>query len=521
MFMKKILLYDTTLRDGTQCEGISLSLQDKIRIAQRLDQFGIHYIEGGWPGSNPKDLAFFKEIKKAGIRRARVAAFGSTRKAHMKVSEDPQIRALLEAETKTVTIFGKSWDFHVTEVFKISLKENLQMIYDSVHYLKSKKKEVIYDAEHFFDGFRANPEYALKTLQAAARAGADNLTLCETNGGRLPHEIRRAILRVKRSVKTPLGIHVHNDGELGVANSLQAVGEGVVLVQGTINGIGERCGNANLVSIIPNLQFKMNRQCLPPKKMKELTAVSHYVAEVCNMPLMVNQPFTGRAAFAHKGGVHINAMMKNSKTYEHMDPRTIGNHRRFLVSELGGKTNIMLKAKELQLNLEKESPETRKILSKIQQLESEGYQFEAAEASFELLVHREMGREKKFFETRDVRIRSEQIGDKDPNVTADVTVIVKGRQEPNTASGQGPVDALYQALRGALMKFYPVLAKIHLTDYKVRVVNSEGGTGAKVRVFIEFQDEEKTWTTVGVNQNIVEASWKALVDAIQYKLLKG
>ncbi len=519
--MKKVLLYDTTLRDGTQCEGISLSLQDKLRIAQRLDQFGVHYIEGGWPGSNPKDLAFFKEIKKAGIRKARVAAFGSTRKAHMKVSEDPQIRALLEAETKTVTIFGKSWDFHVTEVFKTSLKEHLQMIYDSVHYLKSKKKEVIYDAEHFFDGFRANPEYALKTLQAAARAGADNLSLCETNGGRLPHEIRHAILRVKRSVKTPLGIHVHNDGELGVANSLQAVGEGVVLVQGTINGIGERCGNANLVSIIPNLQFKMNRKCLPPNKMKELTAVSHYVAEICNMPLMVNQPFTGRAAFAHKGGVHINAMMKNSKTYEHMDPRLIGNHRRFLVSELGGKTNIMLKAKELQLNLEKESAETRTILTEIQRLESEGYQFEAAEASFELLVHSLVGHEKKFFETKDVVVSSERIGQDNPLVEADVTVLVKGKEESRTASGNGPVDALYKALRDALVKFYPVLQKIRLTDYKVRVVNSEGGTGAKVRVFIEFQDEKRTWTTVGVNENVIEASWKALVEAIQYKLLKG
>ena len=519
--MKKVLLYDTTLRDGTQCEGISLSLQDKIRIAQRLDKFGLHYIEGGWPGSNPKDLAFFKEIKKAGIRKARVAAFGSTRKAHMKVSEDPQIKALLEAETKTVTIFGKSWDFHVTEVFRISLKENLQMIYDSVHYLKSKKKEVIYDAEHFFDGFRANPEYALKTLQAAARAGADNLSLCETNGGRLPHEIRHAILRVKRSIKTPLGIHVHNDGELGVANSLQAVGEGVVLVQGTINGIGERCGNANLVSIIPNLQYKMNRQCLPPQKMKELTAVSHYVAEVCNMPLMVNQPFTGRAAFAHKGGVHINAMMKNSKTYEHMDPRLIGNHRRFLVSELGGKTNIMLKAKELQLDLAKESAETRTILTEIQRLESEGYQFEAAEASFELLVHSLMGREKKFFESKDVVVSSERIGQDNPLVEAEVTVLVKGKEQSRTASGNGPVDALYKALRDALVKFYPALEKIHLTDYKVRVVNSSGGTGAKVRVFIEFQDEKRTWTTVGVNENIIEASWKALVEAIQYKLLKG
>lgn len=519
--MKKVLLYDTTLRDGTQCEGISLSVHDKILIAKKLDDFGVHYIEGGWPGSNPKDMAFFKDVKKAGIRKAKVAAFGSTRRAHVKVSEDPQIKALLESDTKVVTIFGKSWDLHVTEVFKISLKENLQMIYDSVHYLKSKKKEVIYDAEHFFDGFCANPEYALKAIQAAARAGADNISLCETNGGRLPHEIRHAILRVKRAVKTPLGIHVHNDGELGVANSLQAVGEGVVLVQGTINGIGERCGNANLISIIPNLQFKMKRQCLPPKNMRELTAVSHYVAEICNMPLLVNQPFSGRAAFAHKGGVHINAMMKNQKTYEHMDPKLIGNHRRFLVSELGGKTNIMLKAKELDLDLQKESPETRKILTEIQKLESEGYQFEAAEASFELLVHRLMGREKKFFQTQDVEVASESIGEQNPKVEARVTAVVKKSAETQKASGDGPVDALFKALRGALVGFYPVVNEIRLTDYKVRVVNSEAGTAAKVRVFIEFQDKDKTWTTVGVNENIVEASWKALVEAIEFKLLKG
>lgn len=519
--MKQVLIYDTTLRDGTQCEGISLSVHDKILIAQRLDQFGVHYIEGGWPGSNPKDMAFFMEIKKAGIKKSKIAAFGSTRRAHVKVSEDPQIKALLEAGTKVVTIFGKSWDLHVTEVFKISLKENLQMIYDSVHYLKSKKREVIYDAEHFFDGFRANPEYAIKAIQAAARAGADNISLCETNGGRLPHEVRHAILRVKRSIKTPLGIHCHNDGELAVANSLQAVGEGIVLVQGTINGIGERCGNANLVSILPDLQFKMKRRCLPDKQMKQLASVSHYVAEICNMPLMVNQPFTGRAAFAHKGGVHINAMMKNQTTYEHMDPKLVGNHRRFLISELGGKTNIMLKAKELQLDLEKESPETRKILTTIQDLEKEGYQFEAAEASFELLVHRLTGREKKFFETHDVVVSSERIGEQDPTVEARVTATVKKKTQTKKASGDGPVDALFRALRDALVTFYPVVNEIRLTDYKVRVVNSEAGTAAKVRVFIEFQDKNKTWTTVGVNENIVEASWKALVEAIEYKLLKG
>ncbi|MBI3317238.1 MAG: citramalate synthase [Candidatus Omnitrophica bacterium] len=519
--MKRVLLYDTTLRDGTQMEGISLSLEDKLRIAKRLDQFGIHYIEGGWPGSNPKDLAFFKDIKKAGIRRSKIVAFGSTRRAHTRVSEDANVKALLEAGTKTVTLFGKSWDFHVTEVFRTSLKENLLMIEETVAYLKSKKLEVIYDAEHFFDGFKENPEYALKTLQRAARAGAHNITLCDTNGGSLPHEIRRAILRVKRSVKTPLGIHCHNDGELGVANSIQAVGEGCLLVQGTLNGYGERCGNANLVSIIPLLQIKMNRQCLPAKRLRELTQVSHYVAEVCNMPLVTNQPFTGRSAFAHKGGVHINAMMKNSKTYEHMDPCLIGNHRRFLVSELGGKTNIMLKAKELQLHIDKESPETRKILSEIQRLEHEGYQFEAAEASFELLVQRLMGKTKKFFEVQKVAVRAENIGGANPASIAEVKVAAKGKDHFTVAEGDGPVNALDRALREALRSSYPAIDEIHLTDYKVRVVNTEAGTAAKVRVFIEFQDKEKTWTTVGVHENIIEASWKALVEALEYKLLKG
>lgn len=519
--MKQVLLYDTTLRDGTQCEGISLSFHDKVLIAQKLDEFGMHYIEGGWPGSNPKDLAFFKEIRKAKIRNSKIVAFGSTRKPHTKPSEDAQVKALLEAQTKAVTIFGKSWDFHVTEVFRTSLKENLEMIYDTVDYLKSKKLEVIYDAEHFFDGFKANPEYAIKTLQQAARAGANNITLCDTNGGTLPHEIRHAILRVKRSVKVPLGIHCHNDAELAVANSIQAIGEGCVLVQGTMNGYGERCGNANLVSIIPVLQFKMKRQCLPTKKMQELTAVSHYVAEICNMPMGTNQPFTGRSAFAHKGGVHINAMIKNAKTYEHMDPRWVGNHRRYLVSELGGKTNIMLKAKELQLDLEKESPETRKILSEIQRLENDGYQFEAAEASFELLVQKLLGHRKQFFEVKKVAVRTEDIGDSKPTSIAEVKIVARGKEYLKAAEGDGPVNALDSALREALRLSYPEIDQIRLTDYKVRVVNSDAGTAAKVRVFIEFQDKDKTWTTVGVNENIIEASWKALVEAIEYKLLKG
>lgn len=520
--MKRVLLYDTTLRDGSQGEGISLSLRDKILIAERLDKFGVHYIEGGWPGSNPKDLAFFKEIKKSKIRHAKIAAFGSTRRAHSRVAEDSNIKSLLEAKTKVVTVFGKSWALHVTDVFRTSLKENLLMIYETVAYLKSKKVEVIYDAEHFFDGFKEDPEYAIKTLQQAAKAGADNLSLCDTNGGTLPHEIRRAIVRVKRSVKTPLGIHCHNDSELAVANSIQAVGEGCVLVQGTMNGYGERCGNANLVSIIPILQLKMENTFMPAKKLAELTQVSHYVAEICNMPLMNNQPFTGRSAFAHKGGVHINAMLKSARTYEHMNPIVVGNHRRFLVSELGGKSNVLLKAKELEIDLSKDSPETRKIHAEVQRLENEGYQFEAAEASFEILVRKLLGKHKPFFEVESVAVRTENIGDAQaPTTVAEVKIKAKGKDHFEVAEGDGPVNALDSALRKALNNSYPEIENIRLTDYKVRVVNSEAGTAAKVRVFIEFQDDHKTWTTVGVHENIIQASWKALAEALEYKLLKG
>ncbi|MBI2166860.1 MAG: citramalate synthase [Candidatus Omnitrophica bacterium] len=514
-----ILLYDTTLRDGAQGEGVSLAGPDKLLIAKRLDRFGIHYIEGGWPGSNPKDMAFFKEIRTAGIEQAKIVAFGSTRRANKKVQDDENVKSLLEAGTKVVTIFGKSWDFQVTEVFRVPLKENLEMIRETVSYLKDRGLEVIYDAEHFFDGFKANSEYALETLQAAAKAGADNLTLCDTNGGTLPDEIREAVRAVKQTVKTPLGIHCHNDCNLGVANSIAAVREGCVLVQGTFNGYGERCGNANLTSIIPVLQIKMKTSCLPPAKLAELAEVSHYVAEICNMPIESNQPFTGRSAFAHKGGVHIDAMKKNARTYEHIDPTLVGNHRRFLVSELGGKTNVLLKAKELGINLEKESPETRKILAEVQKLENEGYQFEAAEASFQLLIQRLLGREKKFFTVEAASVPNEKIGDNSSMASATVKVTVKGKTvEGREEKGDGPVDALYKALLHALKKFYPVLERIHLTDYKVRVVNSQAGTAAKVRVFIEFQDDRQSWTTVGVDKNIIEASWKALVEAIEFKL---
>ncbi|MBI4115131.1 MAG: citramalate synthase [Candidatus Omnitrophica bacterium] len=520
-----IYLYDTTLRDGAQGEGVSLSLKDKLLIAERLDKFGVHFIEGGWPGSNPKDMAFFKEIQNAGFKQAKIVAFGSTRRADKKVQEDSNVKSLIESGTKVVTIFGKSWDFQVTEVFKTTLEENLRMIRETVSYLKEKGLEVIYDAEHFFDGYKENPEYALKTLQEAAASGAANITLCDTNGGSLPTEIREAIRGVKKVVKVPLGIHCHNDSNLAVANSVAAVEEGALLVQGTVNGYGERCGNANLTSIIPILQLKMKKRCLPDEKLKELTEVSHYVAEICNMSMELNQPFTGRSAFAHKGGVHIDAMQKNVKTYEHMDPELIGNRRRFLTSELGGRTNLLVKARELNIDLRKDSPETKRILEKVQKLENEGYQFEAAEASFLLLVLRELGREKKFFEVERAMVPNEKIGDRSSVAKAIVKITVKtnGKKKAVQAKedkGDGPVDALYKALKKALQKFYPVINQIHLTDYKVRVVDSKAGTAAKVRVFVTFQDEKESWTTVGVNKNIIEASWQALIEAIEYKLVR-
>lgn len=517
----KIWLYDTTLRDGTQMEGISLSAHDKVIIAQRLDDFGMHYIEGGWPGSNPKDMAFFEEIRKVPIKNAKIAAFGSTRRANTPVHEDKQVQTLLAANTPVVTIFGKSWDLHVTDVFKTTLEENLKMISETVAYLKSKNKEVIYDAEHFFDGYKANPEYAMKSIKAAADAGADNISLCDTNGGTLPEEITKLIEVVRREIKTPLGIHCHNDSELGVANSLAALRGGAVLLQGTVNGIGERCGNANLVSVLANAQIKMGFDALPESKLKALTALSHYVAEVCNLNLSNNQPFTGRSAFAHKGGVHIDAMVKNQKTYEHLNPEQIGNTRHYLVSELGGRTNILLKSKELNLNLEKDAPETRKILDEVQKLENQGYQFEAAEASFEVLVKKILGTFKSFFEVKSVSVRSENIGGGNPKTIAEVKITSKGKDHFESSEGDGPVNALDQAFRKALIGSYPEIESIRLTDYKVRVVNSQAGTAAKVRVFIEFQDGDKTWTTVGVHENIIEASWKALVEAIEYKLLKS
>ena len=515
-----ITIYDTTLRDGTQGEGMSLSLDDKLKLAKRLDQFGVHYIEGGWPGSNPKDLNFFQEVKKLKLKFAKVAAFGSTRRPNTNVRDDGNLAKLLEADTSVVTIFGKTWDFHVKEVLKTSGEENLKMIFESVAYLKNKNLEVIYDAEHFFDGYKANPKYALETLKAAARGGAEYLVLCDTNGGTLPTEVAKIIGEIRKAVKTPLGIHCHNDCNLGVANSVAAIQAGAAQVQGTINGYGERCGNANLTSVIPVLALKMKIPVVSTKKLAELTDLSRYVAEVCNMPLERNQAFVGKSAFAHKGGVHVNAMVKNARTYEHIEPALVGNATRFLVSELSGRTNVLIKAKELALNLDKDTPETRKILEQVMELEGQGYQFEAAEASFELLMRRMTGKEKKFFELLDCNVLNEKIGDGRVTSHANVRVKVSGKEKQAKAEGQGPVDALYKALHEALVSNFPALANIHLVDYKVRVINESAGTAARVRVFISFQDEKDAWTTVGVSENIIEASWHALVEAIEYKLLK-
>ncbi len=521
MSVKKVEIYDTTLRDGSQGEGISFSVQDKLLIAKKIDELGFHYIEGGWPGANPKDIAFFEAIRQVKLKNSQIVAFGSTRKAHTQASEDENLKGLLAAETEVITIFGKSWDMHVTEVFKTELEENICMIHDSIKYLKSKNKKVIYDAEHFFDGYAKNPSYALKTLQTALEAGASVLVLCDTNGGSLPSKIHKIVSEIKTALAFPLGIHTHNDAGVAVANAVSAVEAGAQHVQGTINGYGERCGNPDLLTIVADLQLKLGFTCLSPSKLKELTELARFVSEVSNMVPAKNQPYVGQSAFAHKGGVHINAVMKNPETYEHVDPSLVGNHRRFLVSELGGKTNVILKAKELNMDLKKESPETRKILEKVQERENEGYQYEAAEASFELLIHEVTGKRKKFFKFKKVEVLAENIGDKNPNSRAKVFLSVNEKEGFGEAQGDGPVNALDNALKKALAPFYPQVLEIHLDDYKVRVVNSEAGTAAKVRVFIETRDEKNIWTTVGVSTNIIEASWQALVDAIEYKLMRS
>ena len=517
--MSGVVLYDTTLRDGAQTRGISLSAVDKLRIAEKLDKLGIHYIEGGWPGSNPKDMAFFRDIKKVKLSSAKIAAFGSTRRAKVKAAQDTNIKSLIAAGTPVVTIFGKSWDLHVKDILRTSYEENIEMIRDSVAYLKGKKKEVFYDAEHFFDGYRANPDYALQTIKAAEKAGADSIVLCDTNGGTLTSEIFKVVEEAKAELKCDIGIHTHNDSNLAVANSIASIQAGCVHVQGTINGLGERCGNADLIPIIAILKLKLGVNCISVLNLRELTEVSRFVAEVCNMKQMDNQPFVGASAFAHKAGVHVNAITKNPKSYEHVDPVLIGNRRKLLVSELSGKSSIIEKAKEFNVGLRNESESIKKILVMIQDLENEGYHFEAAEASFELLMNRAMERFREFFELEGFRVIVQKEGG-EISSEAIVKVKVGKKREHMVAFGDGPVNALDNALRKSLKKFYPSLDEMHLADFKVRVLDEKAGTAAKVRVLIQSQNKKSSWWTVGVSENIIEASWIALADAIQYKLLK-
>ncbi|PYN62527.1 MAG: citramalate synthase [Candidatus Rokuibacteriota bacterium] len=514
-----IKIYDTTLRDGTQGEGVSFSMEDKVRLTSRLDALGIHYIEGGWPGSNPKDLRFFRRMQDTSLKHAKLAAFSMTRRAGGPVESDANMQALLDAGAPVATIVGKSWDFHVTHALDTTLDENLAMIADTIAFLRPRMEEVMFDAEHFFDGFRANRDYALRTLRAAEAAGAHWLVLCDTNGGTLPHDLVAILKAVKQHVKTPLGIHVHNDAECAVANSLAAVQEGVGQVQGTMNGYGERCGNANLVSIIPNLVLKLGLDCIPEPNLRELRDAARFVAELANRTPWSSQPYVGDSAFAHKGGMHVSAVQKHPETYEHIDPQAVGNHRRVLISELAGKSNILWKAREYGIDLERETPDSRRILDQLKALEDAGFQFEGAEASFELLMERALGRHKPYFELEAYRvIVEEQHHDQEPVAEATVRVRVKGILEHTAGSGNGPVNALDHALRKALEEFYPGLRTMKLLDYKVRILDESKGTAAKTRVLVTSGDGEETWGTVGVADNIIEASWQALVDSIEYKL---
>lgn len=519
--MSRVWLYDTTLRDGTQAEDVSFLVADKIRIAQKLDDLGIDYIEGGWPGSNPKDIAFFKDIKKVTLNHAKVAAFGSTRRAKTTPARDNNIQTLVQASPDTVTIFGKTWDFHVREALRISLEENLELIYDSLAYLKEKVGEVVYDAEHFFDGYKANPEYALKTLDAAQRAGVDCIVLCDTNGGTLPFEVANIIKVVKKNIKTPLGIHAHNDSECAVANSLVAVEHGVVHVQGTINGFGERCGNANLCSIIPALRLKMGRDCVTDAQLKNLRVTSRYIYELANLVPAKHQPYVGNSAFAHKGGVHVSAIQRHPETYEHLRPELVGNVTRVLVSDLSGRANILAKAEQFNINIDSKDPVTLEILEKIKTLENQGFQFEGAEASFELLMRRAMGELRNFFSVIGFRvIDTKRHEDEMPTSEATIQIKVGGKIEHTAAEGNGPVNALDHALRKALEQFYPSLKEMKLYDYKVRVLPAGKGTASVTRVLIESGDKAGRWGTVGVSDNIIDASYQALVDALQYKLMR-
>jgi 2-isopropylmalate synthase len=516
-----VYLYDTTLRDGCQAEDISFSTEDKIRIALKLDELGIHYIEGGWPGANPKDLRFFKEVKRHHFKLSKVCAFGSTVRPGCAPSRDTSMRHLVESRADGVALFGKAWDSHVKVALRIPLAENLQLVGASVRYLGSHFRQVFFDAEHFFDGFKANREYALRTVTEAEAAGADWIILCDTNGGTLTHELVQIIEQVKRVVRTPLGIHAHNDSDCAVANSLAAVGTGINHVQGTINGLGERCGNANLCSIIPNLKLKLKRDCISNDRLTKLKEVSRFVYELANIQPSKHQPFVGESAFAHKGGVHVSAITKNPETYEHIRPHKVGNRQRVLISDQAGKSNILHKAKEFGIRLKGKDGAVQGLVDKVKHLEDEGFQFEGAEASFELMMNKDLGKRPKYFELMGFRVINEKRREDEPPISeATIMVKVRGKVEHTASLGNGPVNALDNAIRKALEKFYPQIKDVELIDYKVRVLSSGEGTGARVRVLIETGDKRQKWGTVGVSENIIEASWQALVDSITYKLYK-
>ena len=524
----KVVLYDTILRDGAQMEGISFSVEDKLKIACKLDELGIHYIEGGWPGSNPKDAEFFARAQALNLSNATITAFGSTRRADISVEKDANIQALLDAQTKVITLVGKSSALHVRRVLETTPEENLDMIADSVRYLKSHDRTVFFDAEHFFDGFKEDKEYALKTIEVAAEAGADCVVLCDTNGGCLPNEIGDLVDQVRQVTSVSLGIHTHNDTDMAIANSLIAIEHGVTHVQGTINGYGERCGNANLCSIISNLKIKMGIDCVSDEQISRLTDTSRYVSELANLPPSRHQPYVGDSAFSHKGGMHVAAVSKLEESYQHIPPELVGNKKRVVVSELSGRGNIAYKVRELGLGAELGKEQTRELLQAIKDLENRGFQYEGAEASFELLVRRSQKDYQPPFELVDFMVmvekrrRSPTLQQNEEGTLAEAMVKVKvGTEVIHTAAeGNGPVNALDDALRKALLQFYPSLSVVKLTDYKVRIIDETAGTASVVRVLIECTDGEEQWTTVGSSSNIIEASWLALTDSLEYWLLK-
>jgi 2-isopropylmalate synthase len=520
----KISTFDTTLRDGTQGESVSFSVEDKLLIAQKLDELGIDYIEGGWPGSNPKDKEFFRAAAALKLKHARLVAFGSTRFAKHRVEEDRNVRSLVEAGTPAVSIFGKSWDLHVERALAISLDLNLKLISETVVYLKAHGKEVIYDAEHFFDGYFANRDYALRTLEAANKAGADVLCLCDTNGGTLTGRLVEAVSDVRQRFDGVIGIHPHNDSEMAVANAVAAVEAGVTHVQGCLNGYGERCGNANLASILANLELKLGHTTIGPEKLASLASACRFIAELANLPLANNQPFVGKSAFAHKGGVHVSAVLKDASTYEHIRPEAVGNRQRVLVSDQSGRGNILYKLKQHGLAGRLSEEARLSLLETIKQMEYEGYELEAAEGSFELLVRDALNPGMQFFDVDSYEVSTRSVSEGaaggGSHSTATVTLRVQDGVHSATATGHGPFHALHLCLRKGLSKVYPQIANVRLTDYKVRVLDSRKGTAAKVRVLIEWSDQRATWATVGVSDNVIEASWKALVDAIRLELMR-